>query len=132
MVRYKSQMRRNELPVSPVGLHLLADLNGVVPDLLCQVDFIEHSLQDAVRESGATAIFSQFHQFGVGQGVTGVILLQESHISIHTWPEHGFAAVDVFMCGSCQPQRAIEVLCAAFSPVSIDIREVTRGGQAVV
>jgi S-adenosylmethionine decarboxylase len=59
--------------------------------------------------------------------VTGVLLLKESHISIHTWPEHGFAAVDVFMCGDARPERAVDVIEAALAAGSVSLREVARG-----
>ena len=68
-----------------------------------------------------------FHPFGPGRGVTGVLLLKESHISIHTWPEHGFAAVDVFMCGNARPERAVDVIEATLAAGSVSLREVARG-----
>ena len=61
------------------------------------------------------------------RGVSGVVVLAESHISIHTWPERDFAAVDIFMCGACDPHKAIPVLKAAFSPARIDVNEQRRG-----
>jgi S-adenosylmethionine decarboxylase len=60
--------------------------------------------------SDARVLFSHFHAFGEGQGVTGVVLLAESHITIHTWPECGFAAADIFMCGSAQPELALALI----------------------
>ena len=112
---------------APLGRHLLADLHGIAADLLTQPQAIEQILLRAAQAAGATPIFSKFHQFGDGQGVTGVLLLRESHISIHTWPEHGFAAVDVFMCGDAQPELAIGILQQALRPLQSRVEEVARG-----
>jgi len=67
------------------------------------------------------------HKFSEGGGVTGVALLAESHISIHSWPEHGYAAFDVFMCGASHPERAVEVLKSTFNPTRVEIKEILRG-----
>lgn len=114
-------------PVPPIGRHLLADLQGINPDILANPEQIETALRQAAAAAGATPIFAKFHHFGPGQGVTGVLLLQESHISIHTWPEREFAAVDVFMCGDCQPERAIAVLQEVFVPIASNIQVIERG-----
>jgi S-adenosylmethionine decarboxylase len=89
----------------PRGRHLLADFHGVAAGRLGDAAAIEALLRAAADAAGATPVAGHFHPFGPGLGVTGVLLLQESHISIHTWPEHGFAAVDVFMCGAPGPTR---------------------------
>ncbi len=81
-----------------LGLHILADLHGVSPDLIDRVEAIKNLLETAVRVAGLTKISSHYYQFQP-HGATGVILLAESHISIHTWPEHGLATVDVYPCG---------------------------------
>ncbi|WP_206198807.1 adenosylmethionine decarboxylase [Zoogloea dura] len=114
-------------PHLPKGLHLLADFHGVPADRLQDPLSIETLLREAARMAGATPVGGHFHPFGPGLGVTGVLLLQESHISIHTWPEHGFAAVDVFMCGRARPERAVQVLQAALQPESVTCRETPRG-----
>jgi S-adenosylmethionine decarboxylase len=111
----------------PAGLHLLADLHGIAPALLTDPAQLDALLREAALAAGARILHSHFHAFGEGQGVTGVLLLAESHISIHTWPESGFAAADVFMCGACQPQRALEVIEAALQPAARGIRTVPRG-----
>lgn len=113
--------------VPPIGRHLLADLQGINPDILANPEQIETALRQAATAAGATPIFAKFHHFGPGQGVTGVLLLQESHISIHTWPEREFAAVDVFMCGDCQPEKAIAVLEQVFTPRESRIQVIERG-----
>ena len=111
----------------PRGLHLLADFHGVAAERLHDPLAIETLLREAARAAGATPVGGHFHPFGPGLGVTGVLLLQESHISIHTWPEHGFAAVDVFMCGAARPERAVQVIAAALCPASVNCRDMPRG-----
>ena len=113
----------------PLGRHFLADLSGVDPVLLTDPRQVERILLQAAQVAGATAIFGKFHHFGENAGVTGVLLLRESHISIHTWPEYGFAAVDAFMCGDARPELAIEVVQTAFQPKHIRIDEMLRSAQ---
>ncbi len=109
------------------GWHLLADLYGIEADLLTQAPLIEQLLREAAEAAGATILLGHFHSFGPMQGVTGVLLLAESHISIHTWPEFGFAAADIFMCGQAQPQTAMEVIRLALKPSSCDVNTTRRG-----
>ena len=111
----------------PAGTHLLADLFGVPAALLRVAGAIEQTILDSATAAGAHVLSSHFHSFDSSDGVTGVVVLAESHISIHTWPEHGFAAVDIFMCGTAQPQTALDVICAAFKPVACDVRSIRRG-----
>jgi S-adenosylmethionine decarboxylase len=94
--------------VSYMGRHVIADLHDVSADVLCSIDFWKDLLIDAAKKSGATVLSDHFHHFGEGYGITGVIVLSESHISIHTWPEKNYAAVDAFMCGNCDPQIALD------------------------
>ena len=111
----------------PRGRHLLADFHGVAAGRLGDAAAIEALLRAAADAAGATPVAGHFHPFGPGLGVTGVLLLAESHLSIHTWPEHGFAAVDVFMCGSARPELAVDVIEAALAPASCVRRDVARG-----
>ncbi len=114
-------------PFHPTGQHLLADLFGIAPDKLSDAGLIEALLRHSALSAGATILHSHFHSFGSGQGITGVLLLAESHISIHTWPENGFAAVDIFMCGASQPQQALELILTAFKAGSHTRQVVVRG-----
>ena len=82
------------------GTHLLLDLWGA--SNLTDPELIDRALRDAAEAAGATILHSHFHHFGPDGGVSGVLVLAESHISIHTWPERDFAAVDIFMCGGVQ------------------------------
>ena len=121
----------SDLPL-PLGRHLLADFSGIDPALLIDPQHVERILLQAAEVAGATAIFSKFHHFGENAGVTGVLLLRESHISIHTWPEHGFAAVDAFMCGDARPDLAVDVIQRAFAPQHIRIEDVARSAQVLL
>lgn len=112
------------------GTHLLADLSGVAPHLLTGCAAIEGFLRAAAEAAGARILHSHFHAFGPGLGVTGVVLLAESHISIHTWPEQRFAAVDIFMCGNCAPQRALDVLNKALLPQRHETRIIKRAATS--
>lgn len=94
----------------PLGTHLLADLSGVDAAPLRDCVALENLLRQAAIEAGAQVLHGHFHSFGQDVGVTGVLLLAESHISIHTWPEAGFAAVDIFMCGAARPQVALDII----------------------
>jgi S-adenosylmethionine decarboxylase len=112
---------------SPVGTHLLADLHGVDADLLQDRVALESLLRRAAEFAGARVLNSHFHSFGAGDGVTGVVLLAESHISIHTWPESGLAAADIFMCGLADPGRALKVLIDGLAPAHQRVQTLARG-----
>jgi len=107
------------------GAHLLLDLWGA--HNLTDPEFIDSALRDAAEAARATILHGHFHHFGPDGGVSGVLVLAESHISIHTWPERDFAAIDIFMCGSCNPYESLPVLKAAFRPASIQLSEQRRG-----
>ncbi len=107
------------------GMHLLVDLWGAKN--LCDPEAIDRALAAAATAANATIMHSHFHHFSPEGGVSGVLVLAESHISIHTWPERDFAAIDIFMCGACDPYRSIPVIEAAFRPDSMDIGEQRRG-----
>ncbi len=107
------------------GTHLLVDLWGATN--LCDPDAIDRTLREAALAAGATILHSHFHHFSPNGGVSGVLVLAESHISIHTWPERRFAAVDIFMCGECDPHLAIPVMQRTFQAGHIDLDEQRRG-----
>lgn len=106
------------------GTHLLIDLWGATN--LNSPEEIEKTLRECAIEAGATILHSHMHHFQP-QGVSGVVVLAESHISIHTWPERGYAALDVFMCGNADPYKAIDILKSYFNPSSIQVSESKRG-----
>lgn len=107
------------------GVHLLIDFWGATH--LQDEVLIEQAMRDAASACGATVLGVNLHSFGDGAGVTGVAILAESHISIHTWPEIDYAALDVFMCGACDPHKTLPVLRAAFRPSEEKISEHRRG-----
>lgn len=107
------------------GLHLLIDFWDC--RALTDAAGIEHALREAAAACGATVLGVKLHGFGDTGGITGVALLAESHISIHTWPETGYAALDIFMCGRCDPRRALPVLKAHFAPGRVRVSEHRRG-----
>ncbi|MGU7772954.1 adenosylmethionine decarboxylase [Burkholderia sp. MR1-5-21] len=115
-------------PRATLGSHVLADLAGVDAALLCDAARLEAVLTDAARRAGARVIGAHFHHFGGAHGVTGVVLLAESHITIHTWPEYGFAAVDAFMCGAARAADAVDAIAAALGAQTQARRQVARGG----
>ena len=115
----------NKDGVTFAGTHLLLDLWGA--GNLTDPELIGRALADAAEAAGATILHAHFHHFSPNGGVSGVVVLAESHISIHTWPERDFAAVDIFMCGECNPYNAIPLLKAAFTPRHIGLNEQRRG-----
>lgn len=106
------------------GSHLIVDMWDAKN--LDDVEAIERALTAAVEAAGATLLHLHLHRFAP-TGVSGVAVLAESHISIHTWPEKGYAALDIFMCGDAEPTKTIPVLRAAFQPGSINVSEHKRG-----
>jgi S-adenosylmethionine decarboxylase len=87
---------------------------------------IRQAFRDCVAACGATLLHIHTHKFSP-QGVSGVAVLAESHISVHTWPEIGYGAFDVFMCGDAQPWKAVDVLRGAFSAREVRVKELLRG-----
>jgi S-adenosylmethionine decarboxylase len=100
--------------VTFAGQHLIIDLWEAQG--LDDAARIEAALRDAVEAAGATLLHIHLHTFTPNGGVSGVAVLAESHISVHTWPEKGYAAFDVFMCGEAEPKKALHVLERAFAP----------------
>ncbi len=89
--------------------------------------YVDDALRRAALAADATILHSHMHHFEPGGGVSGVVVLAESHISIHTWPERDYAAIDIFMCGRCDPYRSIPSLKESFRPGSVQINEHRRG-----
>ena len=110
------------------GAHLIIDVYQA--NRLDDLDHIEQTLRDCVDAAGATLLHIHLHHFEPNGGVSGVAVLAESHISIHSWPEHGYAALDIFMCGNANPDACVPVLRDAFSPRKIAVSEHLRGQAA--
>ena len=109
------------------GVHLIVDLHG--GKRLNDIDHIEATLRRCVEAARATLLHIHLHHFQPS-GVSGVAVLAESHISIHTWPEAGYAALDIFVCGSAEPDNCIPVLREAFEAKRVDVNEILRGQEA--
>src|SRR4029077_1224035 len=107
------------------GMHLLVDLWGA--SNLDDPAHIDADFRKAAITAGATILHRHFQHFKPNGVVSGVVVLAESHISIHTWPERDFAAVDIFMCGACDPYHSVPVLKEVFAPKSILLSEQRRG-----
>ena len=113
--------------MNALGLHLVLELMECRRDLLDDLSFVQEALVGAARAMGATVVGQTFHKFAP-QGVTGVVAIAESHLCIHTWPEHGYAAVDVFTCGdNVDPHIAAQELAARFESGDSSVTELQRG-----
>ena len=110
------------------GTHLIVDLYNASD--IDDIAHVESALIDCVKAASATLLHIHLHHFTPNNGVSGVAVLAESHISIHSWPETGYAALDVFMCGDADPHRTIDVLRRAFRPGRIEVDEHLRGGAS--
>ena len=111
------------------GTHLLIDCWQA--SRLDDIAHIEAALREAVDVSGATLLHIHLHHFSPNGGVSGVAVLAESHISIHTWPERGYAALDVFMCGDTHPRLTVPVFARAFDSDNIQLSTHQRGANAM-
>lgn len=107
------------------GVHFIIDLYKAQG--LDNIDLIEDTLHKCVAAAGATLLHIHLHHFEPNGGVSGVAVLAESHISIHTWPEANYAAIDIFMCGNAKPEACIPVLREAFNTKRVVVGEHLRG-----
>ena len=115
-----------------VGKHCILELYDCDPSKLDDETFLRHTITTAAQRAGATLLNLITHRFEP-QGVTGLALLAESHISIHTWPENGYAAVDVFTCGDhTMPEKACEVLCEELAAGRHALRSFLRETPAAL
>jgi S-adenosylmethionine decarboxylase proenzyme len=108
------------------GTHLLIECLGCDRTVLDDAEALSRALRAAADAMDATVVGAMFHRFAP-QGVTGVLLLSESHISVHTWPERGYAALDLFTCGTGDPARALAVLERALGAARVAVLRVARG-----
>ena len=112
-----------------VGVHIIADLYGVDAGLISSADTISPIMESAIKEGNLTEISSQYYQFRP-MGASGIALLAESHISFHTWPEHGLVTLDIYTCGDrSNADRAFNYILNVLQPTSIDYRKVERGSK---
>jgi S-adenosylmethionine decarboxylase len=108
------------------GVHLIVDLYGAKG--LDDIDLVESTLRRCVDAARATLLHIHVHHFQPN-GISGVAVLAESHISIHTWPDASYAALDVFMCGNASPDACIPVLREAFQAARVEVNELLRGQE---
>lgn len=114
-------------PIPPSGRHVLAELTGCPASLLDDAAALEACFRDCAVKGGARVVSSHFHRFAP-QGVSGVVVIAESHVTVHTWPEHSYAAVDVFTCGQPEVAEAImDLTVAALSAENIHRVAFDRG-----
>lgn len=141
-LRHISTLMTNAPPIDPnrpdhltqkgeevyAGTHLIIDIHS--GHHLDDQTIIEQAMRDATDATGATLLHIHTHRFSP-QGVTGIAILAESHIACHTWPEIGYGAFDVFMCGDTNPHAAIPILKAAFETEDVLVVELHRGRDAM-
>jgi S-adenosylmethionine decarboxylase proenzyme len=110
-----------------LGRHLIVELYGCNTDILNDKERIEQIMMEAAERAGATIVQKVFHLFNP-HGISGVVVIAESHLAIHTWPEYGYAAVDVFTCGSkVDPWKAYEHIKKELEAEHVSIMEMYRG-----
>ena len=113
--------------MNALGKHLLLELKDCDKEVLNNLEFLKTVLPTAATEAGATVLGESFHQFNP-HGVSGVVIIAESHLFIHTWPELGYAAVDIFTCGTTvQPEKAAQRLIKELGAKNHSILEIQRG-----
>ena len=113
--------------MNALGKQLLLELQDCDKEVLDDLSFLRDAMVAAAVDCGATVLGESFHHFSP-QGVSGVVVIAESHLSIHTWPEYGYAAVDIFTCGtSVEPEKAAEVLIEKLGAKNHSLMEIQRG-----
>ena len=121
------ELEQGNIQQMNLGQHVLAEFFECDPNILNSINSVEKHMVDAALECGATIVQKCFHMFNP-YGVSGVVIISESHLAIHTWPELGYAAVDLFTCGSsCDPMVAYEFLKKKFNSRQANYTELKRG-----
>jgi S-adenosylmethionine decarboxylase len=113
--------------LNALGTHMLLELKDCNKEVLNDLNRLRDCLISAAKEAGATMMGESFHQFSP-QGVSGVVIIAESHLFLHTWPEHGYAAIDIFTCGNVvKPEVAAELLIKMLGAKNPTVVELRRG-----
>jgi S-adenosylmethionine decarboxylase len=107
------------------GKHFIVEFRDCSAAKLNNKKFIQETLVKAAEAARCHVLHAYFHTFEP-QGVTGIVALAESHISIHSWPEYGYAAIDIFMCGDKDPTIALGEMIEAFDPGDIEVQQFER------
>ena len=119
-------MLSNKSPVKPLARHLIVDLYNCDREILDDIDTLRTAMLETTANVGGTRLADAFHKFEP-HGVSGTVVIAESHLSIHTWPEHGYAAVDIFTCGDLDPMQGIPHLTKALHAGKVRCQELRRG-----
>ncbi len=109
-----------------IGRHLIAEYYECSSHVLNDTEIVRRAMLDAAHAVGATVLGDVFHHFDP-QGVSGTVVIAESHLSIHTWPENGYVAVDIYTCGGLDPRKGFELLAERLQAGSSRVQEVLRG-----
>jgi S-adenosylmethionine decarboxylase len=113
--------------LNALGRHLLMELEDCNEEILNDLETLKAAMLAAADEAGATVLGESFHRFAP-YGISGVVVIAESHLFIHTWPEYGYAAADIFTCGtSVQPEKAAELLVEKLGARKHTVQEIQRG-----
>lgn len=113
--------------MNALGRQLLIELQDCDKEVLNDLGFLRDAMVTAAVDCGAVVLGESFHHFNP-QGVSGVVIIAESHLSIHTWPEYGYAAIDIFTCGtSVEPEKAAEALIEKLGAKNHSLMEIQRG-----
>jgi S-adenosylmethionine decarboxylase proenzyme len=113
--------------LNALGRHILVELYDCNKEALNNLSFLRDAMINAAVDCGAVVLGDSFHHFSP-QGVSGVVVIAESHLSIHTWPEYGYAAVDVFTCGTTvEPEKAAKALIEKLGSRNHSLTEIPRG-----
>lgn len=112
-----------------LGKHVILECYDCDANMLSNQEYLNALFVESAENAGATVLHSYFHKFDQGNGITGVVALSESHISVHTWPEHQYMAIDVFMCGTCDPMDAVDYIISNVGIGAYSVDELIRGEQ---
>ncbi|MEM6730467.1 MAG: adenosylmethionine decarboxylase [Myxococcota bacterium] len=112
--------------MNTIGRHLIAEFYGCATHVLNDLDTVRANMIAAAEAIGATVVGDTFHKFSP-QGVSGSVVIAESHLSIHTWPENGYVSVDIYTCGGLDPRDGFGHLAVALRAESYRVQEILRG-----
>lgn len=114
------------------GTHILLDINHVSAEKLRDDKFVRDSMIQAAKDAGANILHDYFHHFGGQWGVTGIVAVSESHLSIHTWPEFNYASIDIYLCRGMDPRVAADSLIKSFDSHDYDLQVIERLARVVL
>ncbi len=121
-----TRKERGDKELNTIGRHLIAEFYGCASHILNDVETIRAHMLKAADEIGATVVGDTFHKFSP-QGVSGSVVIAESHLSIHTWPENGYVSMDIYTCGGLDPREGFSHLAIALRAESYRVQEIIRG-----